>query len=74
MKLHLLLLPIKLVGIRVIVAVIRAGYGLPAKCLGYMGLVWAEKKNNTHTPPITRQLCFFFLQTCITLRHKQQLL
>ena len=40
----------------VIVAVIRAVYGLPAKCVGYMGLVWEERSNNTHTLPITRQL------------------
>ena len=31
----------------VIVAVIRAVYGLPAKYVGYMGLVWAELGNNS---------------------------
>ena len=40
----------------VIVAVIRAVYRLPAKCIGYMGLVWADRRNNTHTLPITQQL------------------
>ena len=40
----------------------RAVYGLPARCVGYMGLVWAERKNNTHTLPITRQLWVVFLQ------------
>ena len=32
----------------VIVAVIRAVYGLSVKCVGYMGPVWAERRNNTH--------------------------
>ena len=34
----------------------QAGYGLPAKCVGDMGLVWAKRRNNTHTLPITLQL------------------
>ena len=38
-----------------ILAVIRAVYGLPENCIGYMGLVWEERRNNTHTLPITRQ-------------------
>ena len=38
---------------------IRAVYGLPAICLGYMR---AERRNNTHTQPITRQLRVAFLQ------------
>ena len=42
--------------IGVIVAVIRAIYGLAAKCGGDMGHVWVERRNNTHTLPITRQL------------------
>ena len=46
----------------VIVAVIRAGYRLPAKCVGYMGLVWADRRNNTHTLTIPRQLWAVFLQ------------
>ena len=46
----------------VIVAVIRAVYRLPAKCVGYMGLVWAERRNNTtHTLPIARQLWVVYL-------------
>ena len=47
-------------------AVIRAVYGLPAKCAGYMGLVWAERRNNIHTLPITRQLlvCFLHYKRC----------
>ena len=48
--------------IGVIVAVIRAGYRLAPKCVGYMGLVWAER-NNIHTLPITRQLWVVFLQS-----------
>ena len=40
---------------------IHAVYGLPAKCVRYMGLVWAEGINNTHTLPITRQLWAVFL-------------
>ena len=44
--------------------VIRAGYRLPAKCVWYMGLVWAERRNITHTVyTITRQLKFVFLQS-----------
>ena len=27
------------------------------KCMGDVGLVWAEIKNTTHTLPITQQLC-----------------
>ena len=38
-------------------------YGLPAKCVGYMGLVWAERRNNTHKLPLTRQLWAVFLQS-----------
>ena len=41
---------------------IQAVYGLPAKRLGYMGLVWTERRNNTHTLPITRRLWVAFLQ------------
>ena len=43
----------------------RAAYGLHAKCVGYMGLVlvWAERRNNAHTLPITRQLWVVFLQS-----------
>ena len=44
-------------------AVIRAVYGLPAKCVGYMGLVWADIRNDTHTLPITRQLWAIFQQS-----------
>ena len=33
-----------------IVATIRAVYRLPAECVGEMGLVWAERRNNTHYP------------------------
>ena len=43
---------------------IQAVYVLPAKCAGYMGLVWAER-NNSHTGntlPIIRQLWVIFLQ------------
>ena len=36
---------------KVIVAVIQALYGLPTKCVGYMGIVLAERKH--HTIPIT---------------------
>ena len=36
-------------------AVIQAVYGMPVKCVGYMGFVWAEGRNNTHTLPITRE-------------------
>ena len=45
----------------------RAAYGLPAKCVEYMGLVWAEGRNNTHTLPMTRQLWVVFLQSCSTI-------
>ena len=38
--------------IGVIVAVIRDGYGLPEKCARYMGLVWADRRNNTHNSAI----------------------
>ena len=40
-----------------------------AKCVGYMGLIWAGRRNNTHTQltqmtqPITRQLAVAFLQS-----------
>ena len=50
--------------IEVIVAMIRAVYGLPAKCVGYMGLVRAEERNNTHTLPVTLQLRVVFLRPC----------
>ena len=39
--------------IGVIVTLIQAVYESPAKCVGYMHLVWAER-NITHTLPITR--------------------
>ena len=42
---------------------IRAVYWLPAKCVGYMGHVWAERRNNANTLPITRQLWVVFLQS-----------
>ena len=32
--------------------VIRAVYGLPAKCVEDMGFVWAERRNNTHNSAI----------------------
>ena len=35
---------------------IQAVYGLIAKCEEYMGLLWAERWNDTHTQPITRRL------------------
>ena len=39
-------------------------YGLLTKCVGYMGLVWAERRNNTtHSLPITRQLWVDFVQS-----------
>ena len=41
---------------------IQAVYGLPAKCVGYMDFVWAERRNNTHTLSITRQFWVVFLQ------------
>ena len=44
-------------------AVIRAVYGLPAKCVGYIGLVWAEIRKNTDIFPITRKLRVVFLQS-----------
>ena len=34
----------------------RAVNWLPAKCVGYMGIVWADERNNAHTVPITRQV------------------
>ena len=43
--------------IGVIVAVIQAVYGLPAKCVGYMCLVWAERRNNTHNTAFKANLC-----------------
>ena len=39
---------------------IQTVYGLPAKFVGYMGLPWAERRNNTHSLPITRQLWVVF--------------
>ena len=38
-------------------------YGLITKCVGYMGLAWADRRNNTHTLPITRQLWADCLQS-----------
>ena len=35
-------------------------HGLPAKCVGYMGLVWADGRNNTHNLAIMGR---FFLQS-----------
>ena len=48
--------------IGVIVAVIQAVYGLPAKCVGYMGHIWAARRNNSYTLtlPITRNCVLFF--------------
>ena len=37
-------------------------YWLTAECIWYMGLVWAERRNNTHTLPIVRPLWVVFLQ------------
>ena len=34
---------------------IQAVYELPAKYVGYIGLIWADRRNNTHLLPITRQ-------------------
>ena len=42
---------------------IQAVYGLPVKCVGYMGRVWVYRRNKTHTLPITRQLWVVFLQS-----------
>ena len=33
---------------RLIVAVMQAVYGLPAKCVGYIGLVLADRRKSTH--------------------------
>ena len=41
---------------------IQAVYGLPVKQTGDMGLVWADRRNNTHALPITQQLWTVFLQ------------
>ena len=49
--------------IGVTAAVIRAVYGLPAKFVGYIGLLWAKEINNTHTLSITQQLWVVFLQS-----------
>ena len=42
---------------------IRAGYRLHVKCVGYVGIVWVERLNNSHTLPITQQLQVVFLQS-----------
>ena len=42
---------------------IRAIYGLPAKCVGYKSLLLAERRNNTHTLLVTQQLWVVFLQS-----------
>ena len=41
---------------------IQAVHGRPTKYVRDMGLVWAEKINNTHKLPITRQLWVVFLR------------
>ena len=37
--------------------------GIPAKYVAYMGIVWAERRNSTHTLPITLQLWAVFLKS-----------
>ena len=39
----------------------QAVYGLPAKSVGYMSFVWAERRYNTETLRIARQLWVIFL-------------
>ena len=46
---------------------IQVVYGLPAEFDGYMGLVWTDRRNNTHTLPITQQLWAVILRSgCFT--------
>ena len=42
---------------------IWAVHRLPAKCVAYMGIVWADRRKNTHTQPITRHLWDVFIQS-----------
>ena len=37
-------------------------YGLPTKCVGYMGLIWSVRRNTNLTLPIIRKLWVVFHQ------------